>query len=88
MLEAIITGTVAIMVCMINNHYQQKATKQQHDKTISLIEYRLKELEQKVNKHNNLVERVYNLEKVADVYEEKMDVANHRISDLENGGKE
>lgn len=88
MTEAIITGIVAIMVCMINNHYQNKATKQQHDKTISLIEYRLKELEQKVNKHNNLVERVYELEKVADVYEEKMDVANHRISDLENGGKE
>lgn len=88
MLEAIITGIVAIMVCTINNYYQHKATKQQHDKTISLIEYRLKELEQKVNKHNNLVERVYNLEKVADVYEEKMDVANHRIADLENGGKE
>lgn len=88
MLEAIITGTVAIMVCMINNHYQNRAVKEQHDKTIALIEYRLKELEQKVNKHNNLVERVYNLEKVADVYEEKMDVANHRIADLENGGKE
>ncbi|WP_415967927.1 hypothetical protein [Emergencia timonensis] len=84
MMEAIVTGIVAIMVCMINNHYQSKAVKQQHDKTISLIEYRLKELEEKVNKHNNLVERVYGLERRADVYDEKIRVANHRIDDLED----
>lgn len=84
MMEAIVTGIVAIMVCMINNHYQSKAVKQQHDKTIGLIEYRLKELEEKVNKHNNLVERVYGLERRADVYDEKIRVANHRIDDLED----
>ena len=31
----------------------------QHDKTMALIEYRLKELETKVDKHNNVVERLY-----------------------------
>lgn len=87
MLEAIITGVVAIMVCTINNYYQHKAVKQQHDKTIGLIEYRLEQLQKKVEAHNNLVERMYEIEAKADVYEEKIKVVNHRIEDLENGGK-
>ncbi len=32
-------------------------------KSTALIEYRLKELEEKVNKHNSLIERTYQLEK-------------------------
>lgn len=42
-----------------------------------LTNYRLAELEKKVDKHNSIVERTYRLE-------EKMKVANHRIEDLEN----
>lgn len=74
------------MVCMVNNYYQHKVVKQ-HDKTIGLIEYRLEQLQKKVEAHNNLVERMYDLETKAEVYEEKIKVVNHRIKDLENGGK-
>lgn len=31
----------------------------QHDKTVALVEYRLKQLENKVDKHNNVIERLY-----------------------------
>ncbi len=48
-----------------------------------LTEYRLKMLEQKVEKHNNLIERMYALEEKAQLQEEKIKVANHRIEDLE-----
>lgn len=48
-----------------------------------LISYRLEQLENKVNKHNNLIERTYNLETHMEILEERMKVANHRISDLE-----
>lgn len=48
-----------------------------------LTEYRLKELEKKVEKHNNLVERMFILEDRINVHEEKIRVANHRIEDLE-----
>jgi hypothetical protein len=48
-----------------------------------LISYRLEQLEQKVDKHNNMVERTYALERRADVMEEKQKVANNRIADLE-----
>lgn len=52
-------------------------------KTAALIAYRLEQLEKKVAKHNSLVERTYNLEAQAEVMEEQIKVANHRIKDLE-----
>lgn len=48
-----------------------------------LSNYRIEQLENQVKKHNNLIERMFNLEAKVDVLEEKQDVANHRISDLE-----
>jgi hypothetical protein len=48
-----------------------------------LVVYRLEQLEKKVEKHNNVIERVYNLEKHEAVMEEEIKVANHRIDDLE-----
>lgn len=48
-----------------------------------LTEYRLKELEKKVDKHNNLVERTFRLEDKAELLGERIRVANHRIEDLE-----
>lgn len=48
-----------------------------------LTTYRIEQLEQKVEKHNKVVERVYVLEKEKAVFEEEMKVANHRIDDLE-----
>lgn len=48
-----------------------------------LTEYRIKELEKKVEKHNNLVERMYKVEDRLDLHDEKFKVANHRIDDLE-----
>ena len=44
---------------------------------------RLNYIEQKLDKHNNVVERVYKLEKDQEVLLEKTKVANHRIEDLE-----
>lgn len=83
MTEAIITGAVAIIVCMINNFFQNRRTEQQNDKTIALIDYKLTELTKRVDKHNNTIERTYRLEEQMTLQEEKMKVANHRIGDLE-----
>lgn len=41
-------------------------------KNMVLIEYRLKELEEKVNKHNNLIERTYQLEKQVAIIQEEI----------------
>ena len=49
-----------------------------------LVVYRIEQLEKKVEKHNQVVERVYNLERSEAVIEEEIKVANHRIDDLES----
>ena len=43
---------------------------------MKLMSYRIEQLEKKVDKHNNFAERI-------PIIEEKIAVANHRISDLE-----
>ncbi len=83
MIEAIITGAVAIVVCMINNYFQQRRSEEQNDKTVALIDYKLTELTKRVDKHNNVIERTYRLEEASAVQEEQIKVANHRIEDLE-----
>ena len=50
-----------------------------------LTTYRIEQLEKKVDKHNNVIERVFRLEDNDRLIEEKIAVANHRISDLEKG---
>ena len=83
MVEAIITGIVAIIVCVINNAIIHRANKQQHNTTITMIEYKLDQLTHKVDLHNNAVERLYKAENKLAVQEEQIKVANHRIEDLE-----
>lgn len=46
--------------------------------------YRIDQLEKKVDKHNQIIERTYKLEEAQAVIEEQIKVANHRISDLES----
>lgn len=48
-----------------------------------LTNYRLEQLEKRVQAHNNLVERMYQVEERTELQEEKIKVANHRIEDLE-----
>ncbi len=45
-------------------------------------QYRIEQLEMKVEKHNRIVERTYQLEEDNKVFEEKFKVINHRIDDL------
>ena len=59
--------------------------------TSKLILYRLEQLEKKVDKHNHLVERMYEIEKTVttatSLYDEEIKVINHRISDLEQDSR-
>lgn len=71
LIAALLSGGVAIAVCLINNIYQQRIAYRQHEKTISLIEYKIDELTKRVDKHNNVIDRMYMVEKRCDVYDEK-----------------
>ena len=86
---SIITGLIsagaAIIVCLVNNHYIRVESDKKHEANVVLVTYRLEQLEKKMDIHNGLIERVYELEKKTDVMEEQIKVANHRISDIEKG---
>ena len=79
-ISACISAGVTLLICMINNHGQQ-------EKTRALMEYKLDELTKRVDKHNNVIERTYNLEQKLSIQEEQIKVANHRIKDLEEEGE-
>ena len=98
MIEAIITGVVAIFVCMANNAWQNKradkqhqatiaAAEKQHNTTIALIEYKLDRLTHKVELHNNAVERLYIVENKLGIDEEKIRSCKRRIEELEEHEK-
>lgn len=53
-----------------------------------LTQYRLEQLEKKVEVHNQVIDRVYKLEERTELQEEKIRVANHRIGDLEEAVRE
>ena len=48
-----------------------------------LMTYRIEQLEKKVDKHNGIIERTYDLEERISLNEERIKVANHRLDDIE-----
>ena len=54
--------------------------------TSRLTTYRIEQLEKKVDKHNNLIERMFKAEENINLLDEKVKVANHRLDDLEKKG--
>ena len=76
MTEAIIVAALGLVGTLVGSYLANR-------KSTALIAYRLEQLEQKVSKHNNLVERTYALEEAVALAEERQKVANHRIADLE-----
>ena len=91
MFEAIITSLMTGGLTLLGVIY---TVKKQHDVTVEELKFEIrtikkdiKDLETKQDKHNQVVERVYELEKVAEVLEERQKTANHRIDDLERIGQ-
>lgn len=48
-----------------------------------LTAYRIEQLERKVDKHNQVIERVYKLEQRDAVFEEEIKTINNKLDDLE-----
>lgn len=83
----IITAVAAVVCQVIISMSGRSAAQRERAESNRLIVYRLEQLESKVDKHNNVIERVYQLEKDADVIKEQIKVANHRIDDIEEALK-
>ena len=76
MSETIMVAVLALIGTLAGSYFSNR-------KTTALIAYRLEQLENKVNKHNSVIERTYKLEKQESVIEEQIKVIHHRIEDLE-----
>lgn len=76
MSDTVIVAVLALFGTLAGSYFS-------HRKTSALIAYRLEQLEQKVNKHNSVIERTYKLENKESIVEEQIKIINHRIEDLE-----
>jgi hypothetical protein len=52
--------------------------------TNKMTAYRIEQLEKKVDKHNQVVERMYEVEKNISIISEEIKNVNHRIEELEH----
>lgn len=82
----VIPSVLTLVGCMINNNTQR--AKEQHqiemqiaavianyDKSTALIQSHIEELSERVNKHNNLIERMYKVE-------DRLNITEHEIREL------
>ena len=94
LIASLISGAVAIIVCVLNNASTQRKHDEEQDKKmlefnaniqqcIAVISCKIDELDRKQTIHNGVIERVYKLEEKTSVQDEKIKVANNRIADLE-----
>lgn len=90
-MSIIIPSAITLIGCLINNNVQR--TKEQHaieiqimevnsnyDKSTALIKKEIQDLSERVNKHNNLIERMYKCE-------DRLNIVEHDIQDIKDDVK-
>jgi TolA-binding protein len=73
---AIITGGLSLIATIVSNNRTAQSMDAKLDKQQAVTETKLEELTREVRAHNNFAQRI-------PVLEEQINVANHRIEDLE-----
>ena len=73
---AIITGGLSLIGVIVSNNRTAQSMDAKLDKQQAVTETKLEELTREVRAHNNFAQRI-------PVLEEQINVANHRIADLE-----
>lgn len=77
------------MIDLLTKNFEKaiEEAKAQAEKTIQIVrdemEKNFKRIEEKQDKHNGVIERQFKTEGSVGILSEKIDVANHRIEDLE-----
>ena len=75
---AIVTGGISLIGTLVGTWASQK-------KTTALIIYRIEQLEKKVEAHNHVIERTYELEKRTDLQELRIEEAEKRLDSITKG---
>ena len=80
---ALITGGLSFIGIVYTSKQQHNITIEEVKNEVALIKKDIKSLEEKQDKHNSLIERVYNIEATLRVIDNREKVTEHRIEDLE-----
>ena len=83
-ISAVFAAGASIVVAVVQSRTQHNTMLAEMDKRDALQAQRIEQLEKKMDKHNNLIERIYLLERDTAVIKNEIKVVNHRIGDLEN----
>ena len=83
MSDALITGIIAIIVCLVNNFFQARATAKAQDVTVATINLKIDNLQRAVERHNQLIERTYHLEESTALQDAELKRINRRLENLE-----
>ena len=75
-IASLITGVLTLIGVVVTNNANGRKIEQKLDKAQAVTDCKIEELTREVREHNNFAKRV-------PVLEEKINVANHRIADLE-----
>lgn len=86
LLTIIIPSVLTLVGCIINNNTQRAKAQHEiemqvasinsnYDKATALIQAHIEELSERVNKHNNLIERMYKCE-------DRLNILEHDIADI------
>lgn len=73
-LDTIIVAVISLLGTLAGSYFA-------NSKTIALLSYRLEQLERKVEKHNSVVERTFNLEN-------DVRMIKHRLEEMQKGRQE
>lgn len=98
MSDAVLVAFISLLGVIFTAIWQNKRLSADFEKRSELADARLEQaqavtnekldaLSRRVEKHNQVVERVFRLEQGAAVQTEQIKVANHRIEDLERGNR-
>lgn len=79
MIETIIVAVLSLIGTLCGAYFANR-------KSTALIAYRLEQLEEKVSKHNQVIERTFKLEEQSALHEAEFHRVNHRLTNLETKG--
>lgn len=80
---ALIIGGLSLIGTIYTSKQQHSITIEEVKNEVSLIKKDIKNLEEKQDKHNSSIERVYDIEATLRVMDNREKVSEHRIEDLE-----
>lgn len=81
---SIVVSIASLAITVFTIVYSNAKNQEHTNSRIDVVQNDIKHLSDKVEKHNKVIERVYELEGKADVFEQQIKVEQHRMDDAES----